>query len=569
MTHRAPCLVTFAVLLGILLASGFVAAHAQYVSSTPPAGQTLPTAPTGATVTLSEAIESGTGTIRVTNATGARFDVPPVTYSADGRTMTESLTSGGPGIYTVTWTATSAVDGHFTAGSFSYCVQDANGTFCGTLPPPVSSGSPVSPLEVALRSIGFLGLAIAFGLGIMANFMWIPAGDDPDARASRAYGLGFPVLLNVGRIAAFAFIVSMAGLFGLATGLEGNTAAQALGASPYVQSVAIRLALGVVLFALVSRAFGQSREGDPPKAAWTIQAAILVALAGVVAGSVGTHAAAATAVAGLGIAADAAHFSGIGLWFGGLAGIVAIRRFFREPEAAPLARIVLGRFSRMAAYAVGLVLAGGIGLAVLLVGTLDALITSPYGWVVLAKVGLFAPMLALGAYNRYRLVPKTAESERPTEAVRRIVGNVRFETSLGIAVLVLAGLLTSMTPAATVAAGPVGIFALDLVKDGLKAHFEVYPPPTTVGVYTLTFLLTYASNGTPFNLGGNATIQYTLTDPPRPPVKENLSGPHGNHYFVSTTALSSPGVWKIDANFRRLDSFDLHVTFYVTIKAGG
>src|SRR5438552_2288550 len=376
----------------------------------------------------------------------------------------------------------------------------------------------------------------------------------------------------VGRIASFGFIVSMAGLFALATGLEGNSAAEALKASSYVQSVAVRLALGIGLFAFLSRAFAQSRGGNPETAAWTIQAAIFAALAAVVAGSLGTHAAGVPALTALGIAAYAAHFGGIGLWFAGLAGIVSIRRFFREPEAAPLARIVLGRFSRMAAYAVSLVLAGGIVLAVLLVGTLDALVTSPYGWVILAKVGLFAPMLALGAYNRYRLVPKTAESERPTEAVRRIVGNVRFETSLGIAVLVLAGLLTSMTPAAAVPAGPVGPFALDLVKDGLKVHSEVYPPPTTVGAYTLTLLLNYASNGTPFYLARNGTAQFTLTDPPRPPVKENLSGPHGNpsnHFSITTTALSSPGVWKIDLNFRRLDSFDLRVTFYVTIKAGG
>ena len=492
MNARIALLVVVATLLGLFAAGGLAAAHAQYVGSTPPAASApLPTAPSQVTITLSEAVQSGTGTIRVTNATGSRFDVPPVTDSSDGRTLSESLTAGGPGIYTVTWTATSAVDGHFTAGSFSYCVQDANGTACGTLPPPLSGGAPVSPLEVALRSIGFLGLAIAFGVGIMANFMWIPAGKDPDARGSRAYGVAFPVLLNVGRIASFGFIVSMAGLFALATGLEGNSAAEALKASSYVQSVAVRLALGIGLFAFLSRAFAQSRGGNPETAAWTIQAAIFAALAAVVAGSLGTHAAGVPALTALGIAADAAHFGGIGLWFGGLAGIVSIRRFFREPEAAPLARIVLGRFSRMAAYAVS---------------------------------------------------------------------------------LVLAGLLTSMTPAAAVPAGPVGPFALDLVKDGLKVHSEVYPPPTTVGAYTLTLLLNYASNGTPFYLARNGTAQFTLTDPPRPPVKENLSGPHGNpsnHFSITTTALSSPGVWKIDLNFRRLDSFDLRVTFYVTIKAGG
>lgn len=569
MTHRAASLAVLATLLGILLASGLAAAHAQYVSSTPSSSAILPSAPSQVTVTLSETIQAGTGTIRVTNTTGARFDVPPVTYSADGRTMKESLTAAGPGIYTVTWTATSAVDGHFTAGSFSYAVQNPDGSLPGTLPGMTSTGAPVSPLEVAFRSVGFIGLAIALGIGVMVNFMWLPAGRDPDARASRAYGLAFPILVNVGRIAAFAFLASMAGLFALATGLEGNTAGQALLASSYVQSVAIRIVLGIGLFVFLSRAFTRSREGKPEETAWTMQAAILLAVGAIIAGSIGTHAAAAPVLAALGVAADAAHFGGIGLWFGGLAGIVAIRKFFRDPESAPLARIVLGRFSRMAAYAVGLVLAGGVVLSLLLVGTWDALFGTAYGWVILAKIALFAPMLALGAFNRYWLIPKTVEAERPADAVRRIVGNVRFETGLGISVLVLAGLLTAMTPAVTVAAGPVGVFAFDTVKDGLRVHFESYPYPTTVGVYTFTMLLNYAANGTSFLQGWNGTISFTLTDPPRPPVKENLSGPHGDHYFVTTTALSSPGVWKLDANIQRLDFFDLRVTFYVTIRAGG
>ena len=250
---------------------------------------------------------------------------------------------------------------------------------------------------------------------------------------------------------------------------------------------------------------------------------------------------------------------------------MSIRSFFRDPEAAPLARIVLGRFSRMAAYAVALVLGGGIVLSLLLVGTWDGLLDTAYGWVVLGKIALFAPMVGLGAFNRYRLIPETAEAEAPTEAVRRIVGNVRFETGLGIAVLVLAGLLTAMQPAATVAsAAQNGVFALDTVQDGLHVHFESYPYPTTVGLYTFTILLNYASNGTEFTLARNGTIQFTLWDPPRPPEpKENLSGPHGNHFFITTTDLSSPGIWKIDANFQRLDYFDLRATFYLPIKAAG
>jgi copper transport protein len=228
----------------------------------------------------------------------------------------------------------------------------------------------------------------------------------------------------------------MVGLLVLATGLEGTSAAQGLAASPYVQSVTARLAFGIVMFALLSRAFAQSRGGKPEASAWSTQASTFLAVAGIVVGSLGTHAAAAgpglPAIQALGVAANAAHFAGIGLWLGGLAGIVAVRTFFRESEATPLARIVLGRFSRMAAYAVGLVLAGGIGLSILLVGTVDALFGTPYGWVILAKIALFAPMVGLGAFNRYRLLPRTVEEPEPTQAIRRIVGNVRFETGIGI-----------------------------------------------------------------------------------------------------------------------------------------
>ena len=573
MNRRRIFLGIVAIVLVTLAGSGLAAAHAQFVTSTPLASAILPSAPTQISLTLSEAVQAGTGTIRITNSSGGRIPASWVMYSSDGRTLSVSMNQTGPGIYTVTWSAVSAVDGHFTAGSFSYGVQNPDGSLPGPVPGSTAAGAPVSPLEVALRSIGFLGLAVVFGIGVLANFMWIPAGRDPSARESRAYSVGFPVLLNVGRIAAFVFAASMVGLFVLATGLEGTSAAQGLAASPYVQSVTARLAFGIVMFALLSRAFAQSRGGKPEASAWSTQASTFLAVAGIVVGSLGTHAAAAgpglPAIEALGVAANAAHFAGIGLWLGGLAGIVAVRTFFRESEAAPLARIVLGRFSRMAAYAVGLVLAGGIGLSILLVGTVDALFGTPYGWVILAKIALFAPMVGLGAFNRYRLLPRTVEEPEPTQAIRRIVGNVRFETGIGIAVLVLAGLLTSMTPAASVALGPSSVFALEALKDGLRVHFELYPYPTTPGVYIVTFILSYASNNTPFLFAKDGKVRFTLTNSANPPVIQNLSGPHGDHFFNSTTAFASPGIWKLDASFRRFDSFDLFVTFYVTIRPGG
>lgn len=570
MRYRTLVLTLLVFLLGLSLAAAPAAAHSRYVSSNPAACAILPSAPSRVTITVSEAVQAGTATIRVTNAAGTRFDQPTVTLSGDGRTMSVDLAPSGPGTYSVNWTAVSAMDGHFTRDSFEYAVQEADGSLPGSLPclGPSNSAAPVSPIEVALRFVGFLGVAVTFGVAVLANFMWLPAGRDPDARESAEYGLGFPVLLNVGRIAAFAFAASMAGLFTLATGLEGTPAAQGLRSSPYVQSIAVRLGLGVGLFILMSRAFARSRVQRPENSAWIVQAGIGLALAAIVAGSVGTHAAAAPVPWSLGVVADAAHLSGVGLWFGGLAGLVAARGLLREPEAASLARIVLGRFSRMAAYAVGLVLAGGLVLALLLVGTWEALIGTTYGWVVLGKIALFAPMVGLGAYNRYRLIPKTAEAEPLHDAVRRLVRNVRFETALGIAVLALAGLLTSMTPAVSVLGGPSQVFSLEATAGDIFIHLEVTAYPTVPRDYTFTFLLYNATTRAPFDAGAvNTTGRISVRQGTGPVTNVTLEGPHYPNHFLATTALAAPGTWRIDVTFSRFSAADVRATFHVSIRA--
>ncbi|MCI4371144.1 MAG: CopD family protein [Thermoplasmata archaeon] len=570
MNPRRSFLVLLAVVLGSVLVAGTATAHAQYVSSTPESNAILPIPPTQVTITLSETIQPGSGTIRVETANGTQIERPPVTISPDGRTMAVGVAPGSPGVFTVTWTAISAVDGHFTAGSFAYAIQNKDGSVSGTLPAgPSSSGSPVSPAEVGLRFASFLGLAVALGVAVIASFMWIPAGLDPDIRALRAYGIGLPILLNLGRIAAFAFTASMAGLWVLATGLEGNTALAGLTTSPYVQSVGLRLGLGVVLFALFSQAFARSRRDPTTGWPWAIQGSVAVAVAALVAGSFGTHAAADTTLPAIGVAADAAHLAGVGLWLGGLAAIVAVRHLFRDEEAAPLARIILGRFSYMAAYAVGLVLVGGLVLTLLLVGTWDGLFGNAYGWVVLGKITLFAPMVALGAYNRYWLIPKTVDTERPEEAVRHLVSNVRYETALGVAILVLAGLLTSMPAVLNVAAGNPANFAVDSTVDGTRMHLEVYPYPRTPDIYVFTIFTYYASNGTAYLGARNGTLRFTLQNSTLRPLDVNLSGPNSNHFFVSTTALSQPGLWRVDASFQRVGLLDVRATFYVRIQGSG
>jgi copper transport protein len=564
-------LVVVALLLTALV-PGMATAHANYVSSVPYPGQifSFAAAPTIVNVTLSEAVEAGTGSIRVTNTTGARFDIPPVALSADGRTMSQRLNATGAGIFTVAWTAVSAVDGHFTAGSFSYGVENPNGTLPGPVPSriPISTGAPVSPLEVGLRFLGLLGLAAALGGSFLGALMWIPAGRDPDVSEKPGYRLGFQVLANVARVGAFAFALGLAGLFLLTDVLEGIPGSGSLIGSAYKLSVVASLGVGVVLFLVLSAAFSRSRTETPDRSRRELFAGVVLGFAAIGIGSAGTHAAASETLPAIATFADAAHIAGVALWVGGLATILAVRSFLREPDAVPLARIVIGGFSRMAFYAVGMVLLGGLILAVLLVGTVSALFGSAYGWVVLAKVALFAPMVAFGAYNRYRLLPRAADGGEPMKAFRQLTWNVRNETLLGITVLVLAALLAALTPTTAVPPGS-GLFERDAVVSGIHVHMVVNPPPTIPGNYVFEFFLYYASNESPYNGGRNGTMTFHLLNSTLAPETVPLDGPHGNHFFNNTTAMSKLGVWRLDAHFQRLNDFDIIATFYIDLNGVG
>lgn len=584
MRSRRLLLVVALALLGAIGASDSAAAHAEYQSSTPVANTILPfsSAPTAVSISFSEAVQPGTARIRVTNASGATVSQPAVSLSADGRTISGSLGSIGSGVYTVAWSVTSAVDGHFTAGSFAFAIQNPDGSLPGPLPDtgPTSQGPPVSPVEVAFRFLAFGGLALAFGGTVLARFVWLPASRDPDARDPQAYGVTLRIVLHWARVGALVYALALGGLWIQTTGLEAGGGGGSILGSPFLLSLAARIGVGGALFLVLSGAFVRYRDAPPEILRRPLEMSLLLAMGAIVAGSFGTHAAAgrtgSTEPFGpwtytiLGMSADAGHVAGVAYWVGGLAMLVAVRSFLRADPALPLARYVFAGFSRFAAYAVGLVIYGGAVLAVLLVGSLDRLVSTGYGWVVLAKISLFAPMLAFGAYNRFRLVPRTAEPEGIEGAVRRLGRNVRVETVIGISVLAVAALLTSMTPAISVAAGPQA-FGLEATVEDLRLRFEVWPHPSVPGVYTFSVFVYNATTGAAYNAArpDSGTLLFTLNGSTLPPSTANLSGPHGNHFFVDSPAMSQPGTWRIDVRFARADGFDIRATFHVTIRGGG
>jgi copper resistance protein D len=137
----------------------------------------------------------------------------------------------------------------------------------------------------------------------------------------------------------------------------------------------------------------------------------------------------------------AVHVLAAAFWLGALAPLLMLARR-REPRALGA---IAERFGRIALGVVGALLVAGAAALWLLLGSLSALWTSAYGRIACAKIALAACLLALAAWNKLALVPRTAAGD--PLAVRRLRRSILAE--MGVA-----GTLLLVTAALTTLAGP-------------------------------------------------------------------------------------------------------------------
>ncbi|MGO3904737.1 MAG: cytochrome c oxidase assembly protein [Microbacterium gubbeenense] len=98
------------------------------------------------------------------------------------------------------------------------------------------------------------------------------------------------------------------------------------------------------------------------------------------------------------------HILGAAVWLGGLVALVVIRPAL-EPGRM---RTVLERYSTIAIVAFVVVALSGFLRTLASIGSLDQLVTDPYGLILLVKIAMLLGMGALGAWYRQRLIALSA-----------------------------------------------------------------------------------------------------------------------------------------------------------------
>lgn len=572
--RRIGPLLLVAIVAGLVLLATSVpgAAHAEFLTSSPAPFDIWNVAPTFVSVTVSEAVQPGSPEITVTNGTGVRVDAGTTTLSpTDPTTFSVRLAAGiGPSVYTVTWSVVSADDGHFTAGTFYFMIEYRNGTLPGTFPQTgtITVEQPISPLDVGLEGASFLAFAAAFGSALVAALLWIPAGADLPPSDLRGPSEGLRALLRIAQLGSFGFAaIAAARMVGSLAATPLSRLTDAL-ASTFLLSLAAQYVLALVMVALVWRILTRPATPTPfQERPWEFMPLLFLGFLIILLEVAVSHSATSTSWWPLAPIADAAHLYGAALWVGSLFAVLCVRPWLREPTPSAFAKAVLEGVSRFALLGVVLVVSAGLVLGIVLIGTVDALVGTPYGWVVLAKGALLVPMVLVGAWNRRSLRRSETGGRTAGDAVNQVARNVRAEALVGAAVLVLAGLLVTMSPAAS--PQPVNPnFTLDTTAAGLYAIFQMNPWPAGPGTYIFQLVVYYAGNQTAYYGGGNATMSFLLEGGNGTPVTLPMEGPHGNHYVIlNSPVLAAAGTWDVHARLRGPSGTAADLAFTVSLHS--
>jgi putative copper export protein/mono/diheme cytochrome c family protein/peroxiredoxin len=309
----------------------------------------------------------------------------------------------------------------------------------------------MNALLVAARAVHFASTMLLFGEMVFVLAVVSPAW----RKASRAAfdhdqaichrlllieGWSLAVSIASGAIWLAVEASSMSGM-PLGQAISRDTLSLVLGQTVFgrlwVWRFGLAVAFGVPLVALGRTASGRSRSRLA--LGWLVVAATYLATL-----AWAGHAAAGQGSQGLlQLSSDIVHLLAAGGWLGALPGLVF---FLGRSQSLDAATQAARRFSTLGVACVGALVLSGLANAWYLVGSVPALVGTEYGRLLLAKLAVFAAMVALAAVNRLSLTPRLKRHD--ARALRFLRRNAMAEIAAGIIVVAIVGKLGTTIPGA-------------------------------------------------------------------------------------------------------------------------
>jgi len=540
-----------AVTLAALIAVPMAAGHAVLVSTTPGNDVVLREAPRAVVLRFNEHVESAFGSVRVYDSQARRVDDGRV-ERPDERTVRIGVDRRlARGTYTVTWRVVSA-DSHPISGAFVFHIGVPGAIPAGIAAQVLDGGTPraVSVLFTVVRFLVFALLLLVVGGAVALAYPLQTAATDVRWRLLAALGV-WGAMLALAALASIVLQAAAAGGFGLAQAAHWNSV-QAVLETRFGQVALVQVALGLVVAAL---AFAARRRPDGSLAL----ALLIPAVALVPTPSLAGH---ASVSGGLALVADLVHVSAAAVWTGGLA-FVVVALVAAGEERWPLAARGVPRFSRLAVFSVAALLVSGSVSAYEQVGAWRGFWETTYGLLLLAKVALVLPLLALGAYNNRYAVPRLKKQIASIIEQRRFLRAAGAELAIMAAIVGVTAVLVTEPPAKA-SIKPPKLFNTTAPLGNLELNMTVEPArtgPNVIHIYTFT------QRGVPAPTAA-ARLSATLPGKSLGPLRIPLQRIGPFHYTVSGATFPQPGDWQMTIEARRGEFEALTQTITVPIREG-
>ena len=444
--------------LAALVCASTASAHPRLVSSTPATDEMLQRAPAKVVLHFSEPVEAAFGSVRVYDDAARRVDEGR-TIRPQPRQVAARVRSGLPqGTYTVAWHVVSA-DSHSLGGAFVFHVGRPSAGATGEASQVLDEQAGSGVVDRSFDVVRFLNVVlILLCAGGAVALTGLLGREDSSVRR--------PLWVALATAGLLLALASIAGI-----GLEGAKASglgldAAFGASQFgdvleTQFGRVWLARAVLALAVVILAVRALWRPGHRERGLSVGACLLgVAIAATPALSGHSRAAGTPAVA-----SDWVHVLAASAWAGGLAFLV-LALWRARGGRWPLAARVVPRFSALAVVSVAALLLAGVLNSFLEIRSWAGLTETTYGQLLLVKVALVLPVLALGAYNNRVSVPRLRAGIASARERRRFLRATGVELALVVVILGVTAVLAAEPPASGQPAAEAGPVSRDATTDG-------------------------------------------------------------------------------------------------------
>ena len=540
-------LVAIAVALAALTAAPAAFAHAILQESNPGNNSVVRTSPKTVSLRFNEAVETAFGSIRVYDCGGGRVDSGKIERPTNESVAVAIDRKLAKGTYTVTWRVISA-DSHPVAGAFVFNVKKATpGGSCKQVFGATTPGT-IDALFKFVRALDFALILLVVGGAVALALVVRSAAAELRARLFRILaGLSFGLVIA----AALCIVLqgAVAGGFGLSEAFRWNTIDSVL-QTRFGHAFLWQIGLAVVVGALALIASRSRKLELLPLGALLLLPTLSAAGHGRTSGP-------------WAFVFDVIHIAAASTWVGGLT-FTILALLLAGSDRWPLASRAVPRFSILAVVSVATLITAGTLRGYQEVRAFHGLWDTTYGQLLLAKIALVLPLLALGAYNNRFAVPKLKRQIASVVEQRRFLRAAGAELAIMAVIVGVTAVLVSEPPAkASVNAAK---YATDTVPIGpLELNYIVEPAKTGQNTIHLYFF----QQGTGFPASVDAVkLSATLPSQNIGPLRIPLTKIVPSHYTTSAAVFPQPGDWQVTIEARRGQFEALTQTVTVPIREG-